>query len=156
MYYIVKGSLGSDLPVSASWVVELQICATMPGCEKKIWGLKQNEHNSDKSGPHPQQHTRGFWFSAYKKHSSSQFPRYLSHSMPMIRKAVMSSMTDTFNNLNQSPIKLAQSDLQKTWDSIFPKAKNDQLPSPVTVISSYFNKAYCYSYNLSLDSLSTL
>lgn len=62
-------------------------------------------------------------------------------------------MTDTFNNLSQSPTKPAQPDLQKTWDSILPKPKNDQLPSPITVISSYFNKAYCYSYNLLLDSL---
>lgn len=73
--------------------------------------------------------TGGFWFFAYKKHSSSQFPRYLSHSMPVIQKAVMSSMTDTFNNLSQSPTKPAQPDLQKTWDSILPKPKNDQLPS---------------------------
>lgn len=54
----------------------------------------------------------------------------ISHSMPVIQKAVMSSMTDTFNNLSQSPTKPAQPDLQKTWDSILPKPKNDQLPSP--------------------------
>lgn len=44
-------------------------------------------------------------------------------------EAVIPSMTDTFNNLDKNPSKLARPDLQKSWGSILPKPQSDQFPS---------------------------
>lgn len=99
---------------------------------------------------------RGFGFFAYKKQSSSQFPRDLTHSMPMILKLVRSPMADTFNNLDKSPTKLAQPGLQKSWDSIFPKAKMTNSPPPSLSFHLISTKPTAILTASHLVSLSTL